>query len=266
MIHLLYLLRLYRNEYALSRYISFIQSRTTTKRKGVHRHHILPKAADFFPEFRDFTIHKWNLVYLTAREHHLAHRMLHRAFPGSSQTFAFYNMSNEQKNMSSRDYASARDAHIERLRISNQCPERCKKISKALAGKPKTEAHKRAMMGHVVTDETKEKLRIKNTGKKMTKESCAKMSASRKGKSRGSHTSTGKENIAKSRMTSQIKTPLGTFDSFVDFHKVTNIEIKIIKNIFRDLEKIPREKSLKVFGLSTKHKSWKDLGFDRTHI
>src|SRR5574337_799215 len=133
MIHILFLVQLYKSDHNLSRYIKFIQSRNTVYEKyKTHRHHILPKALDFFPEFKNLKIHKWNYINLTPREHYIAHRLLHRAFPGSSQTRAFYNMTNEQKQMSSKDYEQAKLLHIEKLIKSNQNPERNKNISLSL--------------------------------------------------------------------------------------------------------------------------------------
>ena len=161
MIHILFLVPLYKNEHNLSRYIRFIQNRKTIYEKyKTHRHHILPKAYDFFPEFKDLKIHKWNYTDLSPREHYIAHRLLYRAFPGSSQTCAFYNMANEQKRMSSKDYEQAKLLHIEKLIKSNQNPERNKKISMSLSGKPKTQTHIDNMMGHIVTAESREKIRI----------------------------------------------------------------------------------------------------------
>ena len=265
MIHLLHLLRLYNNEHNLSRYIRFIQSRSNIKGKGMHRHHILPKAHDFFPEFRNLKIHKWNCIYLTPREHHIAHRMLHRAFPGSSQTFAFYNMSNEQKRMRSRDYDTSKQLHIERLKVFNKSPERCAKLSKALKGKPKSEAHIRALTGHVVTEETRQKLRIFHTGRKASAESRDKMVKTRTGLKRGEYKDGTKRNISISRMSFKINTPFGIFHSFFDLAEATNIPNRSWIIIFnRNLDKIPRPKFLTIMGLSNPNKlTWNQLGFGK---
>lgn len=79
------------NLHHINRYIQFIKTRTG---QGRVKHHILPKAKDMFPQFKSFTEHPWNLVRLTEREHFIAHRILSKIFPKSSQSRCFYYMMN----------------------------------------------------------------------------------------------------------------------------------------------------------------------------
>lgn len=265
MIHILFLITLYKNNHNLSRYIRFIQSRKTQYEKyKTHKHHILPKATDFFPEFKDLKLHTWNYVNLTPREHYIAHRLLHRAFPGSSQTHAFYNMTNEQRCVSSRDYEIAKIFHVEKLKKTNKNPERNKKISDSLKGRPKSESHVNNLKGRILSKESIEKIRIGNQGKVMSEESRCKMSASRKGKKKIPLSPTSKKNIASSKMKFKIITPMGEFNSFVHFERITGIKSSILKNIYRDLNKIPRSKNIKLMSIDARpNLSWHELGFKK---
>lgn len=78
------------NEHYLKRYVKFINSRSGLA--GV-QHHICPKAKDMFPEYKSFRQHPWNKSILTEREHYIAHLLLYKAFPNSSQVRSFYMMS-----------------------------------------------------------------------------------------------------------------------------------------------------------------------------
>lgn len=52
-------------------------------------HHILPKADDMFPEFKEFdTVHAWNKIYLTCKQHIVAHILLKKAFPHTQSAIA----------------------------------------------------------------------------------------------------------------------------------------------------------------------------------
>lgn len=171
---------LYTNGHFLSRYVKFVLSRANAKIKyQTHFHHILPKAKDLFPEYKDLKLHPWNGVHLTIREHYIAHRLLHLAFPGSSQTLAFYNMSNILKINNSKAYYFAKETHIASLKKLHASPERNAKISKALTGKKKSKEHVAKLVGHEVTAETREKLRKANLGKVRTEESKAKQQRTR---------------------------------------------------------------------------------------
>jgi hypothetical protein len=95
------------NLHHLKRYWKFIQSckianksfvpsilgRGSRLRKGIclEIHHILPKAKDLFPEYRDLKDNHWNGIYLTPRQHIIAHVMLWKSF-GDSQANALHYM------------------------------------------------------------------------------------------------------------------------------------------------------------------------------
>lgn len=167
----------------VERYLRFVASRAGIKvASHTHYHHILPKASDFFPEFRRLSDHTWNGVHMTTREHYIAHWMLARAFPGTSQARAFWIMCNTLDKKTSHAYALSRERHIQSVITMTQNPERNRKISESLRGKPKTTEHKEKLIGHAVTDVTREKLRKANMGKKASPEARQKMSDSRRGK------------------------------------------------------------------------------------
>ena len=79
------------NLHQIIRYVRFINTRSG---QGKVKHHILPKAKDMFPQFKSFKEHPWNLAKLTEREHFIAHRILSKIFPKSSQSRCFYYMMN----------------------------------------------------------------------------------------------------------------------------------------------------------------------------
>jgi hypothetical protein len=145
------------------------------------------------------------MMNLTHREHYIAHLLLHETFKGTSQSTAFFNMSNIQKKTNSRAYEESRIYHKHASTKANKNPIRNEKISQALSGKPKSEAHKQKLIGHVVTTETREKLRSINTGKKLSSETKIKMSMMRTGKSKQPHSEEGKKNISNSRKIQQLK-------------------------------------------------------------
>lgn len=186
-INLLTSVKLYNNPHYVSRYLSFILARTGNPRVKyqTHYHHILPKAADFFPEFKSLKDHPWNGVHLTIREHFIAHRLLHKAFPGSSQSIAFFNMANICGKTHSRAYKDARQRQIASLAKLHASPERNAKISASLSGRQKTAEHIAKLVGHEVALSTRQKLRDANLGKKASAEAKQKMSLSRTGKKKG---------------------------------------------------------------------------------
>jgi hypothetical protein len=186
------------NPHYISKYVSFITKRLNNQKiKYVtHHHHILPKAQDFFPQYKCLKTHPWNGVHLSPREHFIAHRMLHKAFPGSTQSIAFFNMANICGRTNSRAYDEARSYQIAAAKITTQCPIRNAKISAALKGKPKSQDHINSMIGHAVTETTREKLRQANLGKKMSETARRNIIASRKGKKRGPYSESGRAAIA----------------------------------------------------------------------
>jgi len=217
-----------------------------------------------FPEYKALPTHPWNGVHLTTREHFLAHWMLSRIFPKTSQARAFFYMSNIMCTNRSKDYECAKATHIANSIISNSNPVRNLKISAALKGKPKSESHIKKLTGHTVTNETREKLRKANLGKHASVESRAKMSLTRTGKSKTKLTSISKQNISISKMSFKLSTPNGVFNTYVDAAISFNVDVAVIKNIFRKdvYTKVPRLSKLKTLNISyIKHRTWYDYGF-----
>ena len=243
--------RVYKNEYYIRKYIKFITSRKTTYEKfKTVNHHILPKSKQFFPQFKNLNEHCWNLSILTNREHFIAHKMLHLAFPGSSMSIAFFNMSNIQGNTNSKIYEKSKYFQSLNNKIITQCPIRNAKISKALTGKPKSAEHIAKLKGHIVSDETKIKLRNANLGKKHTAISKSKMSESRKGRAGGNNMDKiSLQKMAATKMQSIIKTPLGIFYTFqeveIAFNAKYGNEFGAIRKLFRCLNNKPQIKTLK---------------------
>lgn len=188
------------NRYMIQRYLKFISSRPGVHIPGkTHLHHILPKASDFYPEYRLISDHPWNGIHLTHREHFIAHWMLARAFPNTSQTRAFYYMVNNLGKRRSRLYESARQYHREKVIEMTQDPERNRRISESLKGVAKSPEHIAKLQGHDVSAETREKLRQANLGKTHTAESRQKMSSTRTGKRRQPHNEEGRKNISEAK-------------------------------------------------------------------
>jgi hypothetical protein len=90
------------NNHFLLRYIAFIinvsKSNSLNGITGyTERHHILPKARDMFPEYKSFSLHPWNCLVLTGRQHFIAHLLLYKSF-GNSQACAFKRMYESKQN------------------------------------------------------------------------------------------------------------------------------------------------------------------------
>lgn len=70
------------NDHFFIKYVNFIiacQNRVSNE-TYLESHHIIPKS--IMPEYADLSIHTWNAIDLTAREHIIAHILLHFAFGG----------------------------------------------------------------------------------------------------------------------------------------------------------------------------------------
>lgn len=194
------------NHRMIRRYVSLVESISKRDRppENFHKHHILPKAKDMFPEYSSFADHPWNELKVSLREHYLLHWMLAKAFPGTSQSRCFYYMCNTLSKRKSRDYEKAKLVHLENMK-GMYTEERNKKISNALKGKAKSETHRQKLIGHVVTDSTRQKLRVANLGKKATQESRDKMSATRLGQKRSPHSECSKSNISAAKKQAGLK-------------------------------------------------------------
>lgn len=193
------------NFHMIKRYDKFISSRKNrTVPAFAHIHHILPKALDMYPEYRNLNEFAWNGISLTPREHFLAHWMLAKIFPGTSQSRTFYYMMNNSSVAKSKDYELARLSHIENMKtIYTQ--ERNAKISNALKGRKKSPEHIEKLLGHEVSESTRQKLRERNIGRKHTTETRQKMSDCKQGISRGNHSDKGKTNISNAKKSAGLK-------------------------------------------------------------
>lgn len=96
------------NLHYLLRYCKFIQycekiNKHLPKSTYTEKHHICPQSKDLFPEFSNLTLHKWNSIKLTARQHYIAHYILHKTF-GGCQTYAFFVFNLKWSNGNKRNY------------------------------------------------------------------------------------------------------------------------------------------------------------------
>jgi len=91
-----------------------------SKGKGVYyeRHHILPES--LFPEYKNLTVHPWNCVLLTAREHFIFHLLLPKMVSKNSSyrikmeyaLIAFNrSSSNQLRQLNSRNYSRIKLAY-----------------------------------------------------------------------------------------------------------------------------------------------------------
>ena len=93
------------NQHYIKRYCKFINTRQQIK-GYTESHHILP--VSLFPEFAEV---KENIINLSAREHYIAHLLLHKAFPKNNKMlWAIWCMCNgwennfQQRNISSKAF------------------------------------------------------------------------------------------------------------------------------------------------------------------
>ena len=146
------------------------KNRELIKNEYYETHHIIPKCMGG-------TDDEDNLIRLTAREHFIAHWMLHRIYPENNKlSFAFYLMSggigkNENKKIfSSIAYSESKIARSKAISENNKkyktghvkSEETLLKLSNALKGKNKTEEHRKkisnALKGKNKTEEHRKKI------------------------------------------------------------------------------------------------------------
>ena len=87
------------NPHYLNRYIKFINgcqiaNLNLSLNEYTETHHILPKAKELFPEYKDLRKNKWNSVRLTARQHIIAHIILWKVYGGTSFLPLYYMLIN----------------------------------------------------------------------------------------------------------------------------------------------------------------------------
>jgi len=153
------------------------------------RHHIVPKCIG-----GDNSIS--NLVYLTAREHFIAHKLLCEIYPTNIKLhYALWMMincktSNRTYKISSREYAAVKKFVALRMSLKMKgvpkSEEHRRKISQSKIGKLKSAATRKKMSdsfkGRKFSDETRNKLSIANTGNTHSSETRQKIGEASKGR------------------------------------------------------------------------------------
>ena len=159
----------------INRYISFIESRKKQGTKQTHNHHILPKAKDMFPEYSNIHIFTWNVCCLTYREHFIAHKILSKIFPNSSQSRCFYYMLNKNGTRTSKEYQRLKEENSHHLvgnshRLGKKDSDETRsKKSKSQIGKllgKKIGVGNKSRTGLKDSDETRLKKSLAHIGKK----------------------------------------------------------------------------------------------------
>lgn len=153
------------NPHYLNRYFKFIRSRTPVA-GYVEAHHIYPRS--MFPQLADDPN---NIIRLTAREHFIAHWMLHKAFGGKmTQAFMYMKTGASQRywNLNSKSYETLR-AEFGRFwserKLGKKLSEATRKaMSLGRTGKVLSESHRNAIgagnKGRCVTDETRQRISL----------------------------------------------------------------------------------------------------------
>lgn len=160
------------NKHHWQRYLRFIRSRQPSF-GYVERHHIYPRS--MFPQKANDAD---NIIALTAREHFIAHWMLHKAFGGQmSQAFAYMQVQCDDHQrywkLNSTSYAQLREAFSQAMSVTKTGKPMSEitrqRMSQARIGVPLSEAHRKAIgtgnTGRLVTDETRQRISEAKTGK-----------------------------------------------------------------------------------------------------
>lgn len=136
------------------------------KKEGFEKHHITARSMGG-------TDHHYNLVYLTPREHYLAHHILARLY-GGSMISAFWLMCNSSNNrISSKVYAQTREKVGELIRHRRTGTAHSDETKAKIGSKSRGRHHEQ---------EAKDKLRVFNTGKIVSEITRSKISSLHKGK------------------------------------------------------------------------------------
>lgn len=158
------------------------------------RHHILPKSLNGSNDIN-------NLVLLTAKEHYVAHKLLVEIYPGQKMSLAFHKMTyskNGNHIKSNKDYEYARKLnslaksgpnhhmygkkHSKETRVKMKKPHQSPSLEYIESLKELRKGKNNPMYGHVMSNESKEKISISNKGKKRSIKVCKQMSIDRKGR------------------------------------------------------------------------------------
>lgn len=171
------------------------KDRTIDNSKYYECHHIIPRSMGG-------SNHKNNLIYLTAREHFIAHWLLWRIYSNRQMAFAFFSMCYMSKNkiiVSSRAFEESKLARREFIIENNKkyhkgkklTPDQIKIISDRFKGVSKSDEHRfkisKALKGKKKSQSHKDKLSERLTGFdwSMYSERNAKISASNSGSGNG---------------------------------------------------------------------------------
>lgn len=151
-----------KNLHYVLRYYKFIiycleQNVNLSESIYTEKHHILPKAPKFWPQFINLKLNPWNCAKLTDRQHKLAHWMLARAF-GGGMWFAFHKVLYSKTNEQEREINAK--SFISKELYRNRVMSEETKLKISISNKGKTGFH--------------------NKGKNFSKETRAKIGASRK--------------------------------------------------------------------------------------
>lgn len=209
---------------------------------GYNKHHIIPKCMGGKDE-------EDNFVLLTFREHIIAHHLLHRIFPESSElSYAYLRMIQSSKSdrkentykeingkrisYNTRELEKLKLNSIEYLRKINTgrklSPEQIEKIRKAKTGVKYSEEVKKKLsemrIGHEVRESTREKISVARVGMEFTKDHKKNISESHKGKKLSEET---KKKVSDNSVTKRkILGPNGEiYDSVRNCAKALNITI-----------------------------------------
>ncbi len=124
----------------------------------IEQHHIIPRSMGGDNS-------SINLVNLTLREHYIAHHLLWKIYRNQSMAYAFWNMCNTRKDK--EKYITSRTYETIRMEVSVNTKKR---MSDQLV-----RDHLRDInTGHIVAEETREKISLALTGKKQTAENIEK--------------------------------------------------------------------------------------------
>ena len=160
------------NSHYWKRYLGFIERCRYDHSGYVERHHIYPRS--MFPHKAAETK---NLIALSAREHFIAHWMLHKAFGGKMTNAFMYMKSSSSDNerywkLNAKSYALLRASFAaiwsKAKRGKPMSLEARRKMSETRTGVPLSTAHRRAISDG-------------NRGSKRSAETCQKISAAKVG-------------------------------------------------------------------------------------
>lgn len=189
-------------------YNALIKSRLNLNRKKgdgnyYERHHIIPKSCGGSNK-------KENLIFLTFREHYIAHLLLIKIYSGNlkkKMQYALWKMGNDKNKpnriLSSSQYENCRLAifSVTKNRIVSE--ETREKISKANKGRKHSEETKQKLKNRIVSKEQREKISKANKGKILSEETKNKISKNNKGKLFSNETRTKLSEIGKTKIFSE---------------------------------------------------------------